>query len=271
MKSMRYFIRTVGSLKNMITEMNRKNIDIKRITKTASLLMMSGISPNSVPHSVVDRCLKEQDSDGGWVGIVDTMWNVFFLKKVDENQYQENIVIGLQYLQTQKNKYGLWGRSARDISRIPVTGTMFYLLPELTDGTVLLMLEDLWLSEKNSLTYKAAYTLMAFNKNTYMCRDEKLIPETISWLAENQKENGGFSPWKDHPVDADVFCTSIAVLGLLQYKELVAKDIFIKAFNWLQHNQLSNGIWKYHEIEDGASWGLFAMAELLRNGVAGNG
>lgn len=255
----------------MLTEMNRKNIELVRITKTASLLMQSGVSINSIPSIIVERCLQEQNTDGGWVGVLDTMWNVFFLKKINESQFHNQIKAGEKFLLDQKNKDGLWGRSKRDISRIPVTGLMLYLLPELGQKDILKNIEILWCTEKNSLTYKAAYILMVFRKTGHNPDNDALIPETVAWLAANQKEDGGFSPWKEHPVISDVFCTAIATLGLLQYREIVDPTIFEGAFQWLIKNQMNNGIWRFHEIEDGASWGLLTMTELLKNGVLTNG
>ncbi|MCK9218148.1 MAG: hypothetical protein M0P77_09580 [Firmicutes bacterium] len=272
MNSIKQIIKTIGSLRNMIAEMNEKDIEFKRITKTASLLLLSGMSKNSIPPNIIRRCIEEQnDEDGGWVSIVDTMWNIFFLKLIDQKQYKSNIEKGLKFLNTQKNKNGLWGRAKRDISRIPVTGIMFYLLPEICYESDCYLLERLWISEKNSLTYKAAYILMAFKRNEYSPVNKHLIEETVNWIVNNQKVDGGFSPWKEHPIDSDVFCTSIATLGLLQYKEMVSGRVFYQAFEWLSSNQLANGIWKYHEIEDGASWGLYAMVELLKNEVIQDG
>ncbi|MEN6460836.1 MAG: hypothetical protein ABFC94_05630 [Syntrophomonas sp.] len=267
MKELKYAIKTIASLKNMIIEMNEKEIELKRITKTAALLLMSGVSKNSIPQNIVNRCLSQQNQDGGWVGIVDTMWNIYFLRGINDRQFKTNIDLGLKYIEEQRNSEGLWGRSKRDISRIPITGILLYLLPDLADKNSLCLLEKLWQSEKNSLTYKAAYTLMAFKRNIYFPKDNQLIYDTIEWLTRNQREDGGYSPWKEHPVDSDVYCTSLASIGLLQYPKLVEPQIFQKAFNWLLNNQLNNGIWKFHEIEDGASWGLLAMLEILKSGV----
>ena len=271
MKELKHALKTIASLKNMIIEMNEKEIELKRITKTSSILLMSGVSKNSIPQNIVNRCLSQQNQDGGWVNIIDTMWNIFFLRKIDERQFKNNINLGLDFISTQRNSEGLWGRSKRDISRIPVTGILLYLLPELADENSLHSLEKLWQSEKNSLTYKAAYTLMAFKRNDYLPEDKQLICGTIEWLTGNQREDGGYSPWKEHPVDSDVYCTSLASIGLLQYPELVEPQVFRNAFNWLLNNQLNNGIWKFHEIEDGASWGLLAMLEVLKSGVLKNG
>lgn len=271
MKELKHALKTIASLKNMIIEMNEKNIELKRITKTSALLLMSGVSKNSIPQNIVNRCLSQQNQDGGWVGIVDTMWNIYFLREFDERQFKSNIDLGLDFISTNRNLEGLWGRSKRDISRIPVTGILLYLLPELADKNSLRLLENLWQSERNSLTYKAAYTLMAFKRNNYIPEDKRLIYDTIEWLSGNQRDDGGYSPWKEHPVDSDVYCTSLASIGLLQYPELVESQVFENAFNWLQNNQLNKGIWKFHEIEDGASWGLLAMLEILKSGVLKNG
>ncbi|NIM12543.1 MAG: hypothetical protein GTO45_10555 [Candidatus Aminicenantes bacterium] len=262
---------TVMSLRKMIAEMNRKNLDIKRITKTASLLLLSGLSQNSIPTDIIQRCLAEQREDGGWIAVLDTMWNTCFLKLLDPRKYEENIRQGLTYLHTQVNDHGLWGRSLRDISRIPVTGIMFYLFPILADKSRLQLLEELWQSEKNSLTYKAAYTLMAFKAARYQPRDKNLVSDTLQWLIENQREDGGFSPWKTHPVPSDVYCTSLTVLGFLQYPGSVPTGVLEKSGRWLLDHRLPNGIWPYHEIEDGASWGLYALTRLTQQGITSHG
>ncbi|OQX27549.1 MAG: hypothetical protein BWK80_04750 [Desulfobacteraceae bacterium IS3] len=257
-------IKAVGSLSAMLQEMNRKRLELRRITKTACFLRLAGISVNSIPEKIIERCINEQEKDGGWVSIVDTMWNVSFLKILNLVKYQDRISCGLKFLEGQTNRNGLWGRSQRDVSRIPVTGMMFYILPELATHDRLYNLENLWESEINSLTYKAAYLLMAFKKCSYKPKRENIIADTLLWLGKNQRDDGSFSPWKEHPVASDIFCTSVSSLGLLQYHEFVPADVFKKALSWIEVTQLPQGIWAYHEIEDGASWGLWAMAELSR-------
>lgn len=259
-----YIIRSVVSLRNMFIEMNRKNLELKRITKTASLLLMCGLTPNSIPDNIICRCLKEQQPDGGWINVVDTIWNTFFLKILNHKRYAENIKCAIKYLNEQQNTDGLWGRSKRDISRIPVSGLLFYLLPELASKPKLRLFESLWVSEINSLTYKAAYVLMAFKANHYSPLTNHLVENTIFWLSSNQRDDGGFAPWKNHPVESNVYCTALSSIGLLQYPELVDKRVFINAAKWLKTNQLESGIWQFHEIEDGASWGILALHQLSK-------
>jgi squalene cyclase len=242
--------------------MDKKNLDLKRITKTASLLILSGLSVNSIPLSIIERCIKEQELDGGWIAIGDTAWNTFFLKLIGETKYYKK---GISFLENNKNSDGLWGRNLRDKSRIPVSGLILYLFPEELGNTATLnQLENLWIGEKNSLTYKAGYTLMAFYSNNYLPRNKGLINDTVLWLNSQQREDGSFAPWKEHPVNSDIFCTSIALLGLFCYNSLVSFEIFKKAVQWLIKTQLSSGIWPYHEIEDGASWGLYILSKLIK-------
>jgi len=258
-------LRAVASLRNMVAEMDAKRLELGRITKTASILLMAGISRNSIPESIIARCGSEQQSDGGWIGVVDTMWNIHFLRQIDADAHSIRAGRAVEYLNDNGNQHGLWGRSRRDMSRIPVSGMMLSLLPELATLERLRSLEDLWNSERNSLTYKAAYMLMAFRRASYEPRREGLIADTVAWLLENQRQDGSFAPWRDHPVASDVFCTAVAAIGLTQYPALAGESALGKAMAWLLANQLPQGIWPYHEIEDGTSWGVWALTSISRS------
>jgi len=268
-EAIKHIILSVNSLKNIVTELYEKNIELYRLTKTSTLLMMSGVTPNSISKYVLDKCIQEQQEDGGWVSIVDTIWNVKFLTLFDRERFKERIQKGLNFINSKRNSDGIWGRHKRDISRIPVTGSLFFLLPELSSYDKLQILEKLWLKEYLSITYKAAYILMAFKNVNYEPQNSHIIRQTVDWLVKQQRENGGFAPWKEHVIDSDVFCTSIALLGLLSYQDLIPLEVFKKGYHWLIKNQLPSGLWKYHQIEDGSSWGVYALVELskvLKNG-----
>ncbi len=255
--------RSIFALLNVVNELYRKEIETFRITKTSSLLLMAGVDKNSISDNIIKKCVNEQKEDGGWVGVTDTIWNTKFLKLIDEAKYDINIKKALAWLKNQQLTDKLWGRSYRDMSRIPVTGVLLYLLPELASDESLNALEKLWAKECNSITYKAAYTLMAFKKNNYSPTNTSLILNTINWLKEQQKNDGGFTPWKKHPIESQVFCTAIALLGLIQFPEMVETNVFKNGMNWLVKNQLPTGMWAYHQIEDGCSWGLFALKSLV--------
>lgn len=245
------------SLNTLLRQLIKHDIELLRIARTAALMLQGGLSPNSVPPEIMNRVVSEQRPDGGWVGPDDTMWILLFLKlmgKSDTTTYAS----GLEYL-CHNRQENCWGRSSRDIPRIPVTGRILYFLPELNTSENLEHLLALWQKEKNSLTYKAAYTIMACRKFGYSY-DEEIVRSAITWLKNQQNDDGGFGPWKNHPAGSDVFCTSVVVLGLAQYAfsdDLVA---FIKrSLTWMQSTQIPNGLWPYHQIEDGASWGFFTL------------
>jgi len=261
-------VKSIISLSNMIREMLNKNLELSRITKTACLLIDSGLSLRNIPESLIERCVNEQREDGGWVAVPDTIWNTYLLQQYNKHEHERIISSAKQYILNQKSVTGLWGRSKRDMSRIPVTGTLFSIFPDLATYDGLVLLEDLWFSEIDSISYKAGYTLMAFGHNSYVPKREDIIKRTVEWLVQNQRSDGGFAPWLNHPVSSDIFCTSIAILGLIKYMNLVNKDIFIKALEWIETTQLKEGIWRFHEIEDGASWGVRALVEL--NSILGN-
>lgn len=254
-----YSSRAVLSLLNMTKEMYRKNIEIRRITKTATLLMMSGLSPNDIPRRVIERCLSSQHNDGGFIGNTDTMWNIKFLEYYPK--YQAERARAMEWFLSDNNGEAGFGRSKRDIHRIPVTGLALYLLPEISTQSNLQWLEKTWSSEINSLTYKAAYTILAFKKNNYQPQNASLLAQTADWLSSQQEPNGGMGPWLNHPVGSNVYCTAVALIALISMADTQYTETIKKAYSYLCKTQLKSGIWPYHEIEDGASWGVYALTK----------
>ncbi len=94
--------------------------------------------------------------------------------------------------------------------------------------------------------------------------DCSLIEDTYSFLAHEQNKDGGFGPWKDHPIGSDPWSTGIGLLGLLSYPELVKREVIEKAVNWLAKNQLPNGLWPYHYIEEGSAYAYWGLVEALK-------
>lgn len=253
--------RLVFALQALLRQLLENDIETPRPCKTACLLLLSGLSTNSIPTELYNRIYSEQNEDGGWVGPDDTMWALLFLRQCGRSS-DEPFKKGLQYLEDVKsNEYG-WGRSQRDIPRIPVTGRILHFLPELCTPQHLSGLLSLWEKEECSLTYKAAFTLAACSKAGITTADSHLVQNAVSWLISQQNNDGGFSPWKGHPVGSDIYCTSIAVFGLASYPCDVPGQTFRNSLSWMGRTQLANGLWPYHQIEDGASWGLYATVLL---------
>ena len=258
-----YVERATIMLHRMVNEMKRKNIELARVTKCATQLMMTGVSGNSFSDSILESCISSQHTDGGWVSVVDTIWNAKFLSFF--NNTDDLVLNAFAYLNNNRVSWG-FGRSKRDIPRIPVTGLAFYLIPQLASVQALNWLENLWLSEKNGLTYKAAYTLIAFYENNYTPQNDSLIDDILKWLCSQQDDDGGFAPWKNHPVNTDVYCTSVALISILKYIDQFPQhfDSVQKAYKFICKTQLPNGLWRYHELEDGGAWGLAALTQYER-------
>ena len=256
----KYENRATMSLLNMCNEMFRKNIEIRRITKTCALLLMSGLSSHDIPSKIIDKCLASQKDDGGFIGNTDTLWNIKFLEFYP--QYEMERKRAIKWLVSGNGDEEGFGRSKRDMHRIPVTGLALYLLPEIATEKNLEWLEKTWSSELNSLTYKAAYSILAFNQNNYKpTTNDNLIHETAIWLCKQQEVSGGFAPWLNHPVGENVYCTAVALVALISMQDDAYRETIKRGYEYLCRTQLKSGIWAYHEIEDGASWGLFALTQ----------
>jgi len=251
------FQKTSFALGQMCREMYRKNIEVGRIAKVASSLLIAGMAPVSIPDVIVRRILSKQKDDGGWSGVQDTVWCAKLLSYFKQKDEVNSALIWLNGQQVEGNG---WGRSGRDMGRIPVTGSLLFLFPQLGTKASLQWLERKWLEEQGSLTYKAAYTLLAFNSCSYEPEKVGLIQDTMGWLLSQQEKDGGFAPWYGHPVGSNVLCTALSVLGLMSYSVyLLEQDRIQDAIAYIVRTQLPGGLWPFHELDDGAVWGLLAL------------
>jgi len=240
----------------MCREMYRKNIEVGRIAKVASSLLMAGMAPVSIPDVIVRRVLAQQKADGGWVGVQETAWCTKLLSYFN----LEEVNGALTWLDRQQVEENGWGRSGRDMGRIPVTGSLLYLFPQLGAQASLQWLERKWLQEQGSLTYKAAYTLLAFDSCKYEPEKADLIQETVNWLLSQQEKDGGFAPWYGHPVGSNVLCTALSILGLMSYSVYIPEREPIQtAVAYILRTQMPGGLWPFHQLDDGAVWGLLAL------------
>ncbi len=253
--------RSVISLSQIARDFLHKKIELIRICRVAVLLKESGINPDTILyHKLAEKCLNMQRVDGGWADVVETMWCITLLNLFRE--FSDPVEKALKWLKGQSHKDGGWGKSIRDPARIPVTALLLYFLPQLSSDKALKWLENKWYEERElepRLTYKAAFTLMAFSQNDYNPENQDLITETVCWLSNQQNDGGGWSPWKDHPVGSDPWCTGITMIGLLQHPDKVPQKVVLNGFKWLKEKQLPNGLWPYHYIEEGSSWALYAL------------
>ncbi len=240
-----------------------KEIELERIIRVAVLLMKIGVNQNnSIFQKIVKRCLAEQKNDGGWISVEDSIWCVTFLKEFEE--YSKEYKRGLDWLKKQKLENGGWGKTKRDIGRIPITGILHYLLPELSNNNSLKWVENEWKKEFSynpKLTYKSAFMLMILKSNNYQFEDSNLLINTLDWLQSQQNKDHGWGPYKGQPIGSTPFCTGVAMIGLLQYPDRINQNVISNGLNWIENNQLENGLWADHYIEEGSIWSLYALTE----------
>ncbi len=257
--------RGILALARLVLDLLQKGIELERPCRAAYFLIKSGVGTNHTTfRHLAERSIEQQKEDGGWLDVTSTMWCTAFLQLV--NPSSASVDKALLWLERQRHKDGSWGTSLRDIGRIPITGSVLSFIPQLVSECSLEWLEKQWMREcelNPKLTYKAALSLMAFGRNDYHPSDELLIPGTLEWLAKQQNEDRGWGPWKNHPVGSTPSCTGMALLGLLQYPDMVDSAVLRSGADGLVKGQLEGGLWPDHYIDEGSAWALWALSETL--------
>ncbi len=243
-----------------------QQIELERVSRVDVLMIKSGASiQNETFFRVIERCLQNQKPDGGWADVEDSIWALSLLKQFNSS-YVFAYKQGMDWLIKQELDNGGWGKSRRDMPRIPITATLFYLLPEICNKNRCIWLENQWKKDfaiNPKLTYKAGFYLMGLS-NASPSNDCNIYNKTIEWLASQQNDDFGWGPWRDHPVGSSPFCTGVALIGLLQYPELVDRQVIVNGLEWIRQKQLPNGLWPDHYIEEGSAWCFYALTEGYR-------
>jgi hypothetical protein len=241
---------------NKLPETKRRGLILSVLKKTGT------IKSNGHFYS---KLVVDQRNDGGWADALETAFSAFVIKKI--GLWEKEFDKAISWLKVSRHQNIAWGNTSRDRPRIPVTGLVLTLLPELADDASLSWLEREWTKDLNSetkLTYKGAFTLMAFVSTGFTPKNPSLIADTIEYLEFEQNEDGGFAPWKGHPVGSEPWSTGIDLIGLLSFPELVKPEIIEKTLDWLAKNQLANGLWPCHYIEEGSSYCHWGAVEALK-------
>ena len=259
--------RAVLALGSFLESSIRRNIETLRIVRTLCALASCGCSPRiSFFCQNIDHILQQQQPDGGWSDPEETALAIGSIKLIQDLK-DSSISSAIHWLDTVRHPDGAWGRHLRDRPRIPITGLLLFLLPELSDQKAVNFLKKEWKKDfegTTRLTYKGAFFLMGMSASGISPNQCPLIKNTYSFLFDEQNDDGGFGPWKDHPIGSDPWSTGIVLLGLLSYPELVKREVIERAINWLAENQLPNGLWAYHYIEEGSAYAYWGLVEALK-------
>ena len=245
-------------------------LESRRSFRTAVCLACAG--EYMVGAQQIVKGIWERQEDGGWADVDETTWAVSGIDAIGgwTRLSAEGRRESIEWLRNERTADGAWGQSARDMSRIPITAWVLTLLPELADERSLAWLEAEWkrdLVAATKLTYKGALTLKAFASVDVMPKDAELIERTVEYLVSEQNGNGGFGPWRDHPVGSEPWSTGIVLIGLTAWPDLVPSETLEKALAWLGETQLRNGLWPCHYIEEGSAycyWGAVEAMKLLK-------
>lgn len=255
LKNAEYAIRT--SISGMID----RGVQTSRIARSAFIT-------GCINDEIIREILRKQKHDGGWDDVEETVWAESALKKAGAD-LSENINRAKRWIATQRSASGGWGKTKREMSRITTTALTLTLEPRIGIDDDFAWIEDAWHKDYISnikLTYKGALTLMALGSaNRKPCNSE-LVLETIQYLQIEQNDDGGFGPWKNHPIGSDPWSTGICLVGLCSYPNLVDRSVVERAADWLCKTQLASGFWAYHFIDEGSAyayWGLKGAIKLL--------
>lgn len=237
-----------------------------RLARTGYALLKSGCSiRGSFPgNAVASFMVSTQKKDGGWSDVEETLWCLGYLAAFGE-RYDKGMINGQKWLTSVQLPCGAWGKSNRDQPRIPITALAATFTPGIVGKAGLRWLAKQWEADLNDsiqLTYKGAFFLLA-GAHSQASFSKNLVNRTIEYLNSEQEEDGGFSPWKDHPAGSDPWSTGIALWGLSRVGELVPNLTIERALSWLQSKQLPNGLWPYHYLDDGTAAALIGISSVL--------
>ncbi len=256
----------VNGLSRFLHHVLEHGMEVGRLAKIGYALLDSGcsIKSNVLGGDLCNLILKSQQKDGGWADVEETVWCLGYLKTFGE-RYQQVVTNGQKWLTSIQLPCGAWGKSERDQPRIPITALVINLAPEMANSSTLEWLANQWKSDLDSptqLTYKGAFFLLS-QAHSRVSTNNDLMNRTVSYLINSQEEDGGFGPWKGHPVGSDPWSTGVALWGLSTVGEQAPKSTIERAVSWLESRQLPNGLWPYHYLDDGTAMALIGISSVL--------
>ncbi len=234
-----------------------------RLAKVGWSLIATGCETESPVFSrIFERLVDKKNTDGGWSDPEETAWAIGFIR-LTKGRSSKEISLATQWLQSVRTADGGWGHHPRDFARIPTTSLISVLVPEVIKKKGLDWMVKEWRRDFESpvrLSYKAGFFLLAMAQR----QKSDLIVQTISHLAQDQNDDGGFAPWKGHPIGSDPWSTGVVLWGLSRWIDHVDTMVIEKALAWLKKTQLPSGYWPYHYLDDGTSLALIGAVSAMK-------
>jgi len=255
---------TAVALRGILDDFLERRLPHRRVARLAGLLLHDGVAPDARQSTwVVRQLLDLQQPDGGWVDCEDTAWCAYVLRELapaDTRAYEH----ASEWLAAERAG-GAWGYCHRDEPCIPITATVRLLLSSLRDEPSAAWLRDTWAADLEGpfqLSYKAAWYLLARGEEA---ADRDLAERTVAHLVSDQREDGGWGPWRDHPAPTDCFSTGIAMWALADRGPGDSVTTTLdRAVEWCARSRLETGLFPTHFIEEGSAWLLLGWSAALR-------
>ena len=254
------------ALSRLLHHIGSEILEPIRVARCGWAIIHAGTDSKAHFWGVVESILKtSQFSDSGWADVEETAWTASFiwhLKRADD----PSVSSAIQWLKTNRHVSGGWGKHSRDRARIPTTALILTLLPEAGSDEDYEWVAQEWakdLSGSVQLSYKAGFYLLVAGHASIQGESE-LIDRTIKHLIRDQNDDGGFAPWKNHPIGSDPWSTGVVLWGLSKWIDRVNPAVIERALYWLEVTQLPSGYWPYHYLDEGTSYALIGAVSAMR-------
>lgn len=244
----------------------RKGLEVERAARVGTVLLLTGAHPGSpLIRFLSESILEHQYDDGGWRNVEESIWTLKVLWLINDPHYQPSVERGLSWLLSQKKPGGGWGQTSRDFPRIPLTSLILFFFPELSGKDDMEWLSAAVRSEVEGegpvLTYKLALPILAWSARGAPFSNST-AQQLYASLVGAQNHDGGFAPWKGHPVGSEPWSTAFALIALLRgSKSWGGQKAIVRALDWLAKSQLVDGSWPYHYIDEGSALAYWALVE----------
>lgn len=256
----------VRALQQFVAASFEKMLDTNRLCRSATALFLTGNGREDTKLSdFAHYVLGRQSDDGGWADPEETAWAVAVLSQ-PAAEHGNAVTKAKEWLHSARHADGGWGRHPRDQMRIPTTALVLTLVPSVATDADKAWVRQGWEKDLNSpvhLSYKGGFYLLTVDKEGKEEVDP-LTLRTIAYLAEDQNDDGGFGPWRNHPIGSDPWSTGVVLWGLSKWIDYVDREVVEKALGWLERTQLPSGYWPYHFLDEGTSYALIGAVSALR-------
>jgi len=250
-------------LSSFILQSLGRNLELVRAVRPGLALVFAGINPASdIFSKVTDQLIEAQRMDGGWSDPEETAWAAGVIRALKGDK-DAGLAAAKSWLKSERKAGGGWGRHPRDMARIPITGLISALVPEVIEQRDMDWMRSEWQRDFEGpvrLSYKGGFFLLGTPRN----QENALVFRTIEHLAKDQNEDGGFGPWKGHPIGSDPWSTGVVLWGLSRWIKHVDPVVIEKALEWLRKTQLPSGYWPYHYLDDGTSLALIGAVSAMK-------